>query len=378
MSDDNSLAAAGYVEQQYLVLVVSASHAPASSSAPLTVATDSNPRFVHSQPKIQAASRTAASATSFLASGVVNCASGHVCQIHTYQNVHRKCSVCSVHIENQSTGARCNTYDVCKECVFKSRTPTIDHSIEWLDEFFHGCLCPNPLASVQEQLLSSATAVNCAFAHAADSPPFSSTKANPATPSAAAVPLRDGSRVRIEGLQAKPEMNGRTGVVRGAFDAQSERWTVEVTADELCPSSLFSFRPANLCVIDMRPSSAPPKPAVNVATEWLDELCCVCPKAVDYASQCPKGHALVPFAVFSVGIFGASEQDIIISHMCRICHTRSESEQAETHWLVCSEPGCCAGYAVCDGCISELHQAPVAVAAGEGFSSQVNRAAGGT
>jgi hypothetical protein len=178
-------------------------------------------------------------------------------------------------------------------------------------------------------------------------------------------------------------------VVRGAFDAQSGRWTVEVTADELCPSSLFSFRPANLCVIDVRPSSAPPTPAVNVATEWLDELGCVCPKAVDYTSQCPKGHALIPFAVFSVaarvtqmchagGICGAFEQDISISHMCRICHTHAESEQAKTQWMVCSEPGCCAGYAVCDGCISELHQAPVAVAAGEGFSSQVNRAAGGT
>ena len=175
--------------------------------------------------------------------------------------------------------------------------------------------------------------------------------------------------MRIERLQAKPEMNGRTGVVRGAFNAQSGRWTVEVAADEVGPASLGTFRPANLCVIDVRPSSAPPTPAVNFATEWLDELGCVCPKAVDYASQCPKGHLLVPFAG---GGCGASAQRV----MCRICHTCAQSEQAAL-WLVCSVAGCCAGYAVCDGCISALHQAPAAVAAGEGFSFQVNRRAAG-
>jgi len=122
--------------------------------------------------------------------------------------------------------------------------------------------------------------------------------------------------VRIEGLQAKPEMNGRTGVVRGAFNAQSGRWTVEVAADEAGAACLGTFRPANLCVIEECASSAPPSPAVNVATEWLDELGCVCPKAVDYASQCPKGHALVPFAG---GGCGAAAQRV----MCRICHTHA-------------------------------------------------------
>jgi len=115
--------------------------------------------------------------------------------------------------------------------------------------------------------------------------------------------------------------------------------------------------------------SAAAAPAVNFATEWLDELGCVCPKNVDYATQCPKGHALAPFAG---GGCGTSSQRV----MCRICHTCAQSEQAETHWLVCSVARCCAGYAVCDGCVSALHQAPAAVAAGEGFSSQVNRAAG--
>ena len=170
--------------------------------------------------------------------------------------------------------------------------------------------------------------------------------------------------MRIEGLQAKPEMNGRTGVVRGGFNAQSGRWTVEVAADEVGPACLGTFRAANLCVMDVRASSAPPTPAVNVATEWLDELGCVCPKAVDYASQCPKGHALVPFAG---GGCGAAAQRV----MCRICHTCAQSEQAAL-WLVCSVAGCCAGYAVCDDCVRALHQAPADVAAGEGFSFQVS------
>ena len=228
----------------------------------------------------------------------------------------------------------------------------------------------NPPAAAQTAPASPAAA-DCTAAQVADSPPseppLSSATASPPTPSAAAV--REGSRVRIEGLQAKPEMNGRTGVVRGGFNAQSGRWTVEVAADEAGAACLGTFRPANLCVIEECAGSAPPSPAVNVATEWLDELGCVCPKAVDYASQCPKGHALVPFA--AGGGCGASAQRV----MCRVCYSHVESEQA-AQWLVCSVAGCCAGYAVCDGCVRALHQAPAAVAAGEGFSSQVNRAAG--
>ena len=115
------------------------------------------------------------------------------------------------------------------------------------------------------------------------------------------------------------------------------------------------------------PPPAAAAPAVNFATEWLDELGCVCPKAVDYASQCPKGHPLAPLAGAGCG---AAAQRV----MCRICHMCSQSEQAAL-WLVCSVAGCCAGFAVCDGCVSALHQAPVAVAAGESFPYQVNRAA---
>ncbi len=159
----------------------------------------------------------------------------------------------------------------------------------------------NPPAAALTTPASPAADVGGAAAHAAagplTEPPFSSSAACPCAPQAhpSSAAVREGSHVRIEGLQAKPEMNGRTGVVRGGFNAQSGRWTVEVAADEVGPASLGTFRAANLCVIEVRASSAPPTPAVNVATEWLDELGCVCPKAVDYALQCPKGHLLVPF-----------------------------------------------------------------------------------
>ena len=164
----------------------------------------------------------------------------------------------------------------------------------------------NPPAAAQTAPASPAEDAGGAAAQAAagslSEPPFSSSAASPSAPLAhpSSAAVREGSRVRIEGLQAKPEMNGRRGVVRGTYNAQSGRWTVEVAADEVgsaCLGIFDTFRPANLCVMDVRASSAPPSPAVNVATEWLDELGCVCPKAVDYASQCPKGHSLAPFAV---------------------------------------------------------------------------------
>jgi hypothetical protein len=113
------------------------------------------------------------------------------------------------------------------------------------------------------------------------------------------------------------------------------------------------------------PSSAPPPPAINQATEWLDEDGRVCPKAVDYATQCPKGHALVPF------VNGGCNSPV--QHLaCRVCHAFAELERA-SQWLVCSATGCCAGYAVCDCCVSAGQQAPAAIAAGEGFITLVTR-----
>jgi hypothetical protein len=110
-------------------------------------------------------------------------------------------------------------------------------------------------------------------------------------------------------------------------------------------------------------TSAAAAPTVNFATEWLDENGCVCPKVVDYASQCPKGHPLAPLAGAGCG---AAAQRV----MCRVCHTSTEREHA-SQWLACSADGSCAGYAVCDGCVSALQQAPAAAAGGHDFPSLV-------
>ena len=110
-----------------------------------------------------------------------------------------------------------------------------------------------------------------------------------------------------------------------------------------------------------------PAPAVNFATEWLDECNRVCPKSVDYATCCPKGHALVPLAD---GGGSAPAQRF----MCRICHDFTGRQQALL-WLVCSVAGCCGGYTVCDTCVSALQQAPASAAASHDFPSMVRAVA---
>ena len=175
------------------------------------------------------------------------------------------------------------------------------------------------------------------------------------TSAPAALTVQYGSRVRIKGLQSTPEMNGRTGMVCGAFNQELGRWAVEVDADGARRACRGTFRPGNLRVI----------PSHILATEWLDEHDCVCPKAVDYFTQCPKGHALVAFADAGGG---ASAQRVI----CRVCHVFAERGHA-TQWLACSVTGCCTGYAVCDSCISALQPAPAAAVVGEGFSMLVKR-----
>ena len=129
-----------------------------------------------------------------------------------------------------------------------------------------------------------------------------------------------------------------------------------------CCSTLTAAAPALTAAIG-NPSSAAAAPALNFATEWLDENGCVCPKVVDYASQCPKGHPLAPLAGAGCG---AAAPRV----MCRVCHTFTEREHA-SQWLACSATGSCADYAVCDCCVSALQQAPAAAAGGHDFPSLV-------
>jgi WD40 repeat protein len=85
------------------------------------------------------------------------------------------------------------------------------------------------------------------------------------TPTAATV--QEGSRVRITGLQAKPQHNGRTGVVCGAFDQESGRWTVEVDASDAGPAFQGFFRPSNLTILpvdDLQRRPEAPSMSANI------------------------------------------------------------------------------------------------------------------
>jgi hypothetical protein len=143
-----------------------------------------------------------------------------------------------------------------------------------------------------------------------------------------------GSRVRIEGLLLKPQLNSRTGIVCGDFDHKAGRWTVDIDADGSKPSYRGSFRAANLRLIASH----------NFSTEWVDEGGRVWPKNVDFSRQCAKGHALAPLGDRG-GLAG-------VQLMCRLCHCfrGCDCHDADS-WLVCSEDvGCCAEYAVCSSC----------------------------
>jgi hypothetical protein len=100
---------------------------------------------------------------------------------------------------------------------------------------------------------------------------------------------------------------------------------------------------------------------IKFATEWLDEDSRVCPKLVDYARQCPKGHTLVPFA--DCGILKDEPQRFV----CRVCHEITVHPSA-SQLYVCSVTGCCGCYAVCSCCVSKLAAASKSVTIKEDFS----------
>jgi hypothetical protein len=228
-----ALASAGGDEERAVHLLLSEDKPPSDNSAA-------------SVPDTSVAAAAPAAIRSSV--GSIYCPQGHTCLLWTYADEDHACDLpvrddsdlaaaCQEYFEVGDEGYRCDVcdYDVCLQCysALTAAAPVITGA--------------NPPAAAQTALASPAAA-DCTAAHdAADprsEPQLSSTTASPPTPSAAAV--REGSRVRIEGLQAKPEMNGRTGVVRGALNAQSGRWTVEFAADEVGRAYFGTFRPANL------------------------------------------------------------------------------------------------------------------------------------
>jgi hypothetical protein len=127
------------------------------------------------------------------------------------------------------------------------------------------------------------------------------------------------------------------------------------------PSSHLAVEVARVdATLDAPVLPAPPLPAINFATEWLDKDGRVCPKNVDYATQCPKGHALVSLGGGGGGAQAqqASGADV----MCRVCHASTPRQHA-FEWLVCGVAGCCGGYAVCASCVGLLACSRKAVAA---------------
>jgi hypothetical protein len=185
-------------------------------------------------------------------------------------------------------------------------------------------------------------------------PSTPSTSSDMSNPPAKA--LRDGSRVRVEGLQAKPQMNGRTGAVCGAFDEKTGRWTVDLAAEGARPACRGMFRAANLRLI------APH----NFSTEWVDEGGRVWPKSVEFSRQCAKGHALAPLCERG----GLADKRL----MCRLCHCFCERDCDEAaSWLMCSEDaGCCGEYAVCCSCARLPSAAAAARADSDEFCTQAS------
>jgi hypothetical protein len=193
-------------------------------------------------------------------------------------------------------------------------------------------LAPSPSTSAE----AAASGVNSA--------PTSAAKTATQAPTPAVATVHEGSRVRIEGLQAAPDMNGRTGVVCGAISQESGRWTVQIDADGARAACRGAFRAANLQVI----------PSHNFATEWVDEDGHVWRKNVDFSRECAKGHALSP-----LGDCGGDGGGVRL--LCRLCHSfcGRDSDEAAS-WLMCSVvAGCCGGYAVCCRCA----RAPTSAAA---------------
>jgi hypothetical protein len=206
-------------------------------------------------------------------------------------------------------------------------------------------------------VLSAPTSVSAASSDTSATHPSSAAQSAAQAPAAAALIVQQGSRVRIEGLQAAPEMNGRSGMVCGAFNQESGRWAVEVDADGARPACRGSFCPGNLRVSTSH----------NFSTEWVDEEGRVWPKNVDFSRECAKGHALAP-----LGERGRDAGGMRL--MCRLCHSfcGRDCEDA-TSWLMCSvDSGCFGEYAVCCSCARASSAAAVACAGSDDLSTLVS------
>jgi len=109
-----------------------------------------------------------------------------------------------------------------------------------------GLAAGGPACATSDDAACSGAHLQPPAAHAAPAPAVAPPTPPPATEvqqEQQAIDLQQGQRVIITGLQAKPEMNGATGVICDVFNAQTGRWTVQIDS---APPARGSFRPGNL------------------------------------------------------------------------------------------------------------------------------------
>jgi hypothetical protein len=85
--------------------------------------------------------------------------------------------------------------------------------------------------------------------------------------------LRMGSRVLIDRLVSKPAMNGRTGVICGAFNAGTGRWTVQIDGNGSSSQLQIALRPCNIQLLPVHSLAGedPPITTGTVPTQALFE-----------------------------------------------------------------------------------------------------------
>jgi TPR repeat protein len=81
------------------------------------------------------------------------------------------------------------------------------------------------------------------------------------SPMPSADELREGSRVRVDGLVSKPAMNGCTGVICGAFIADNGRWPVQIDGNGSCSQHQVALRPCNIQLLPVHISADKSTPA---------------------------------------------------------------------------------------------------------------------
>ena len=134
--------------------------------------------------------------------------------------------------------------------------------------------------------------------------------------------------------------------IRAGSSAERDRWVVAL-ADAIRKQSEAASPGAPPPRPPPASPAAPPPtpaPAINFATQWVCERGLVWPKAVDYMTQCPKGHTLTACACLP---------------RCHVCGDDAQDDGG----MSCTQ-GCTSG--VCATCLTTLKQRPAPAAGGGG------------